>query len=268
MKKQIAIFCVTYHSYDCLHAYLTSLGRAAEVMGGEGEVSVFVADNTTADFQTIDPARYPMAVSVYAWHENLGYMGAVQRMMRETDLSRFDYVWITNVDILLEEDALRTLCRYACRETTGWIAPCVFSCQEQRDRNPNILHRLTKRRFRLMGLMFRYPLLRMLYRSTLYHRRRATASTPAGTPIYAGHGSAMILTRQYFRRLGIPAFPLFLIGEEVYLAEMCRRAALDVRYEPAIRILDKEHVSTSRLPSALHNRCYREYYAYVMKTFY
>jgi GT2 family glycosyltransferase len=92
--------------------------------------------------------------------------------------------------------------------------------------------------------------------------------------IYAGHGSFILLTRAYFEKCGMIDYPVFLFGEELYLAEECRKHSLRVIYRPEICIYDSEHVSTSKLKKTLpfkktfYYQCNSDAIDYILANYY
>lgn len=267
----VAIFCVTYNTYEELAGYYHSVCQAAERARGRVAVDFFVADNTTQNAREIVLAATPDVKPVpFPFHENLGYLGAVQKMMhqREVDVSSYDYVAISNVDLTMAEDALLRLCEKPAAANTGWIAPALLSVQENRDRNPGVMRRYTACRLKLLRVMFLHPLLVAAYRATLYRRHRAQRNVPSGQTIYAGHGSFMLFTKAYFQHCGLPQFPMFLYGEELYFAEQCRAHGLMAVYCPAIKLMDQEHASVGKMPRAALCRYNRESLGYILRTFY
>ncbi len=266
--KRIVIYAVTFNSYPELAAFLKSVDRAADFAAEEAEVEVCVADNTVEQPEKIVVENRHAVVRVFPYRENLGYMGAVQRMMGEQDPRSYDYVIISNVDLIFEEDALLELVRLQVRQDTGWIAPSLFSTCLGFDRNPSVLHRYPVWKLRMLAVMFRFPILDYLYRLTFYRRKGMRPAVKKPLEIYAGHGSVMILTRAYFEHCGLPEYPLFLFCEEVYLAEMCREHQLKVVYWPSVRILDEEHVSIAKMHRADFYRYNYEAVRFILRRFY
>jgi GT2 family glycosyltransferase len=243
---KIAIFCVTYNSDKERDQYLTSIDRAAQKAGDEVSVDVFVANNTNDD--------------------NPGYFGAIKRLMQTHDPTAYDYSIISNVDLILEEDFFLRLAAYPCSDNTGWIAPQIWSGLEERDRNPKVLNRYSLKKLQILRTFYQFPILDTLYTSTFYKKKKYE-SHQAGQ-IYAGHGSFIILTRRFFESCGEVDYPVFLFCEEIYLAELCRKAGLIVYYEPSISVKDTEHASTGRMSHRFYCRCNYEAMQYIIKTFY
>ena len=269
--KRIAIFCVNYNSYEELSGYLDSLAVAVEEASKarkEVNLDVFVADNTERNPQSFAPNINSPSITycLFPYHQNLGYFGAIGKMMKEVDVCPYDYVLVSNVDLTVAEDFFIKLAVYPCEETTGWIAPQIHSCYEKRDKNPGLVKRYSLRKLKMLKALYCFPKLKRLYTQTFYRLKKYQCH-PAGQ-IYAGHGSMLILTQNYFRLCGKIDYPIFLFCEELYLAEQCLKAGLKVEYVPIVKVEDAEHVSTSRMDYRFYCRCNYEAISYIIKRFY
>lgn len=244
--KKIAVFCVSYCSDHERDLYLSTIRNAAQKASNIVDVDVFVSNNTKED--------------------NPGYFGAIKRLMQQVDVNNYDYSIISNVDLMLEENFFQKLADYNCSEDTGWIAPQIWSNLEERDRNPKVLNRYSLKKLQILRTFYQFPILDTLYTSTFYKKKKYE-SHQAGQ-IYAGHGSFIILTRRFFELCGKIDYPVFLFCEEIYLAEMCRKAGLKVLYEPSLIVKDTEHASTGRMNHSFYCRCNYEAMLYIINTFY
>lgn len=264
VMQKIAVFCVNYNSYDSLRSFLASVEEAAS--NCPASVSVYIADNTEVDVQRISVESLRIKAQVFAFNENLGYFGAVNRMMRETDVGRFDYVIISNVDVLMVPGIFSSIIDAGHGEAVGWIAPQIYSLEKERDINPQAVNRYPRRKLKMLRLMFSSTLLTSIYRLTFFKRSRGERPKPGR--VYAGHGSFIILTKEYFKRCGVIDYPNFLYGEELYLAEQCRIHGLEVCYDPTIVVKDMEHVSTKKLCRSFYCRCNYAGLDHILKTYY
>lgn len=263
--KTIAIYCVNYHSYDSLGKYLESIDVAAEKAKETVIPSVFVADNSMPVLATNYTPQY-FTLEVMPTGSNKGYFGAIKLLMEKFTPASFDYSIISNVDVLLDELFFFKLTDYQASERTGWIAPQIYSHLEQRDRNPKILRRYAKRKLQILKVKFRFPLLDWVYNHTLYKSKKLVSHQPG--EIYAGHGSFIILTRQYFQKCGIIDYPVFLFCEEIYLGEQCQRHHLKVVYDPTVKVTDAEHASTSTFRRSRYCRYNYDAISYILRTYY
>ncbi|MDD7256974.1 MAG: glycosyltransferase [Prevotellaceae bacterium] len=264
--KKIAIFCVTYHSYRELALYLASIDKAVQYAGDKVEVEVFVADNTDKNIQPIEYQAQHFRLNAFVYGRNKGYFGAIGDLMRTADLAVYDYHIISNVDLVMQEDTLLCLADYTCANDTGWIAPQIYSELEKRDRNPKIMSRYSLRKLQMLEMLYRFPFLNWLYTKTMYKSKKLQ-SHEAGQ-IYAGHGSFIILTRHYHEHCGTINYPIFLFGEEIYLAERCLEKHLRVMYVPDIKVIDSEHTSTGKMTDSHYCRCNYEALRYITNIFY
>lgn len=267
MVKKLAIYCVTYNSYDSLQHFVESISKAAERVGEWLHVDVYVADNTEKGVREIPGRSDGINVAAVKTTRNLGYFGAVKYAMQKYAPEAYDFVAVSNVDLIVSEDAFVNLVNLGVDDNIGCIAPQIYSCLEKRDRNPKILHRYSYRKLELLRLKFRYPVINYIYNHTLYKRKKYTQQH-SPMDIYAGHGSFIILTREYMARCGIIDYPVFLFCEEIYIAEQCRSHGLRVRYEPSVAIMDEEHLSTGSMKNSFYNRCNVEGLTYVIDHYY
>jgi len=267
---KIIIYCVNYNSYSSLSNFIPSVEEAAEYAvkdnGCQLCIDLCIADNTEENVQAINVNGSNINIKVFPFHKNYGYFGGVQKMMESVSPLDYDYAIISNVDLSLAKDAILKLARLSQDSDTGWIAPQIYSEDEHRDKNPRIPTRYSKRKLQMLKLTFQFPLLHTLHKKTVYRRKEFIQHSPG--PVYAGHGSFIILTKKYFEKCGIINYPVFLFCEEIYLGEHCRIQGLKVIYNPEIKIIDSEHVSTGKINNKRFCKFNYDAISYILKTFY
>ena len=155
---RIAVFCVSFESDKEKDQFLSSIEQAKKIAMELVSVDVFVACNTR--------------------NNNPGYFGAVRLLMNQVDLGTYDYVIISNVDLVIEEDFFIKLANYQCEKDIGWIAPQIWSEKEKRDKNPRQTVRYSLRKLKLLRLGYQYPWLDTLYTKTLYKRKKMDKKRP------------------------------------------------------------------------------------------
>jgi len=263
---KILIVAVNYNSYQELGDYLLSMNKAAH---GRNElyIDVFIADNSNGKEDIKDIQLDAINCKQFNY-ENLGYLGAASKVINGTpNISEYDYVAISNVDLAVSESFFDVLKKYNIADDVAWVAPQIYSFEENRDRNPKVLNRYTKKKLGLLYYMYKYPVLFYLYTATAYKRKKLAPNYDE-MDIYAGHGSFMLLTRNFFKVVKRIDYPVFLFGEELFLAELVKNNGLRVRYVPTLRIEDNEHVSTSRMKKKFYFKCNKESIKYILDTFY
>lgn len=263
---KVLVVAVTYNSYLELSSYLTSIEKAVERCPGV-EVIVCVADNSV-DKQNIDSSHYKCIKVDVTSLDNKGYLGGAQYVINsQTDLSTFDYIVISNVDIELACNFFTKLKEYKLDKDIAWLATKIWSKAEGRDRNPKIISRPSKIKLQLINYMYKYPILDYLYTKTLYKRKTKYLPSPE-MDIYAGHGSFMMLTKNFFEHYKKIEYPIFLFGEEIYLGELIRLAGFRVRYVPDLEVIDMEHASTGKMKKAFYYKCNKEAIDYILNSYY
>lgn len=265
----ILIVCVNFNSYIELHAFLQSVEKSASTLCGAMQTDVIIADNST-EKENVACECYK-SIHVKQMHfENLGYFGGAQAVINNIkDIEQYKYVMISNVDLEFQDDTLKKLQTFDVEEDIAWVAPSIFSIKYQKDLNPNVFVRYKSWKLKMLRLTysrFTYKLYERFY----YSKRKKTTLIPqsADIDIYAGHGSCIILTSNFFKIHKQLNYPVFLYGEELYLAELILHKGMKVKYVPAIKINTIGSVSTSKMPSKSFLKYNKEAIDYILKTFY
>lgn len=264
---KVLLIPVTYNSYADLHSYLRDV-NVATANTDKVEVRVSIVDNSVQlEVQTFDEYKF---IDVEMHHfNNLGYLrGAGAIINSEENIEQYDYVIISNVDLSMPEDFFVKFSNLNFQEEkVGWLANRIWTKAEKRDKNPKILRRYSKNKLQMIRLLYKYPILDWLYTNTMY-RRKSGYKECFEQNIYAGHGSFIILTKEFFKNSSKIEYPVFLFGEEIFLAEICQRKNLKVRYIPDLVIYDNEHTSTGKMKRKFYYKCNLEAINYLLHTFY
>ena len=116
--KNIAIYCVTYNSYNALYNFLVSLDNLTK---GDFSLMVFIADNSDKNTQQISYTPYNYELKTFTIGKNLGYFGAINYLMQRESPLNYDFSIISNVDLTLDKDIFVELSHKD--EDVAWIAP-------------------------------------------------------------------------------------------------------------------------------------------------
>ena len=263
---KVLLVCVNYNSYEELNSYLRSIVSAVKGVDGI-TLEVIVADNSNGR-DVIDSNQFGFIHLKQECFENLGYLGGASAVINNiSDVLAYDYVVISNVDLQLSEEFFTVLNQIKISSDIAWIAPQIYSHEENRDINPKVKVRYSYKKLKMLYYMYKYPILFYFYTATAYKRKRIAPQNDE-MDIYAGHGSFMLLTRNFFKEYKRIDYPIFLFGEELFLAELIRKKGMRVRYMPSLRIEDNEHVSTSRMKKRFYFKCNTESIKYILDTFY
>lgn len=262
----ILIVAVNYNTYQALYDYLKKVEESVESCTVPIVLKVIVADNSTKR-EGIDVTQYTRLTLEVRNFDNLGYLGAAQAVINSLDdITEYDFVAISNVDLSLDKSFFNTLATCEFPKETGWIAPSIFSLQEGRDKKK--LTRSPRWKFTMMMLIYKYPLLYRLYYATAYKRRRTSTNVTEERDVYAGHGAFILLTKRFFQTYKTLHYPIFLFCEENYIAELIRKDGMTVRYVPSLKIWDSEHISVGKINVRRQCKLNYEALAYIRKNFY
>lgn len=198
---------------------------------------------------------------------NLGYFGGARfglEMARSRGLS-FRWLVVSNVDLQFDPVQVVTCLAALDAGHVGIVAPNIISGLTGKRLNPYMRQRPSALRMHAYKWIYRfYPSMRAYeWLSAMRGRLRLAAAgrgSKATTPsevtikkealltIYAGHGSMLAFSQEYFRRGGSLEHAPFLFGEEISVAEAARRAQLSVVWHPGIAVDHTEHASIGKLP--------------------
>lgn len=265
-----AIFCVNYNSYQELDSFLRTIESAEENSGSGNSVTVVVADNSEK------PESYSYSgkldVSVIPTNANLGYFGGISFGIEQSGLvlSDFDFIIVSNVDLLLPKDFFSKLYSEKIDVNVGCIAPSIISKGEGINRNPKVLTRYSAKKLKMLKTMFQFPILWKTYNSLLHGKRRekVQSENTKERDIYAAHGSFMLFTNRFSDFLQSMKFPTFMFCEELFIAENLRKQNLRTVYKPQLIVNDIDHVSTSKMKSSFYFKCNYESLDMILKEYY
>ncbi len=268
---KILISCVNYNSYDCLRKYLDSIKESLKwVKNGAIEVNILIADTSSNKQTFVYEGCNDMNVLLYPL-TNLGYFGGVSAIFSKArNINDYDYVVISNVDLRLSPEFISILSTLDYSEDVCWLAPDIYSLTSDIHINPKILERYSKWKIKVLQFMFKHPLVYWAYTNTLALSRakhRTITHSNAGE-IYAGHGSFIVLTKKFFQFYTSITYPVFLFGEEIFLAELIRNIKGKVLYEPRLKIIDNEHESTGKMHLWTYCKRNSEALTYLISKFY
>ncbi len=233
-------------------------------MEGLSECAVLIVDNEAASCSRAELQEAMAALPNIELHQpmrNLGYFGA-SRAGLDSFLAQGrampEWVIVCNHDILIEDTNFLTKLFLQDSTTAGVIAPRIQVLPGRADQNPFMRRRPGWLRWASLRLGFSnygsaavwdwLSRKKKAARASWFARRAMTAANSHGEPqsIYAPHGSFLIFSRKYFEAGGYLDANLFLYGEEISVAEVCRSLGLPVIYEQSLCVLHDEHQSTGK----------------------
>lgn len=243
MKKYLLIG-VNYKSDEALQQFVESVHCAAKAVEGQMTVDIKIADNS---------------------ENNLGYLGGASAVYN-TQTNGYDFVSISNVDLKMAEDFFEKLLAIDTTDI-GWIAPDIYTDKIDRHENPYMLSRPTRRNFFIWNMIYSNTWIYRMYHALYLLKNKKSKLYPACN-IYAGHGSFMLFTKTFVNKNAELHFPGFMYGEEIYMAELVRKAQLKVSYCPTLHIANTGNISTGLINQARKSQWSKESLRAIYKQFF
>lgn len=270
------IICVNHNSYDSLLRFLKSVYSAHKNCHFDLHVNIVVVDNSLEKKKSpFFNFPYDPNIKIELFQcENHGYFPSAQLAIKELklDLKEYKFSSISNVDVCLSSDFFNKLFSLKIDQDVAIIAPSILSSSKKLDINPKIIRRPTARKLKLNSFFFRNPILHKLL--VLIHLARVKiinkndlSNQKIFKDIYAAHGSFFIFSDNFFKCVSLN-FPIFLFGEELYIAEMARKNHFRTIYNNDLKVFDEENISTSKLRSSEYCRLNRIALQYILQEFY
>jgi GT2 family glycosyltransferase len=265
---QALLISVNYKGEQSTLELLASLSR----LNGFSSLDVVVVDNGSGE-ENLLRLRATIAdwpnVHLLVSDSNRGYFGAAKfacdhYLAQGHELPNWTIV--CNHDVVIDDQNFLERLFQEDWRSAGVLAPRVRLAQTGSDQNPFMLRRPGWfRRASLRFVYSNYPF--ALFWDWLSYRKRALNQRIRSRPsqrvlkrgnIYAAHGSCFILSKQFFKAGGFFDEDLFLYGEEISVAEICRSLGLSVVFEPALSLLHNEHTSVGHAVSRFSYTCQKQ----------
>lgn len=184
-------------------------------------------------------------VNVISGHGNIGYFpGAHLGLQSIETFSDYDTMIVCNLDLKLDENFFLNLNTY---NSEAILAPSIYSEFEKRDRNPKVIQRYTKEKINKIINFYSVPFLHTIYKAFYYNifKIKNRKAYDKGMEFYAPHGSFIIFDGNSHLWREFTSYPVFLFGEEIFVAEVARKHNQPVIYAKDLLVIDRDHASTS-----------------------
>ncbi|MFH1139868.1 MAG: hypothetical protein V1816_27635 [Pseudomonadota bacterium] len=255
------IVCVCYNTYSELLDYLLSIENSLS-LSPNLKLKILICDNSSIiDNQIILKLQKSKLSISYFKNLNIGYFPSVELIMKNfcIDTTKFDYIIISNTDIVLDQNFFLELTKNKKNKKIGALAPQIFSIKSKIFLNPSRIKRPSKIYLTILKNIFKNQLLYNIFILLHLAKKCLIKKFPQNNVfdeihfknIYSAHGSIIIFTKQFFIQGGLINYPRFLFGEEIFVAEEIRKISLLISYTPNIKVYDKEHASTSSVKRKL-----------------
>ena len=274
--KKINLICINYNSDKDTRHYLQTIENDYLQNQNQLLLKVIVVDNSTIrEKETFkkDLKTYSFNIE-YIKNENNGYFGAAQVGLNYINKNNLDsdFTIVSNVDLSIQKDFFKNLISKQYNSNIGVIAPSILSNYRESDLNPKILKKAHKIKFMIFKIIFSSDILFNIQNkmNTKKYRKKKHYDNSRFhmKNIYAAHGAFIIFTKEYFEKGGDFKYPIFLFGEEIYVAESCKKFDIKILYDKDLRIIDNDHGSTGKEKIAFIRREHKKAIKFILDNYY
>lgn len=206
---------------------------------------------------------------------NRGYMGAASFALKQYMKSASPLqgiVILCNAD--LEFSATDALFKMANESSDYDVAgPDLESTRNKKHLNPFSVLRFTKSKLLFLRTIYSFYPLYLMYQflsvmKRIFSKRYPANQAEEASYIYAVHGSFMIFKHTFFEKGGSFDYGGFLFGEEIFIAEQCRKYNMKVKYLPSVHLYHYEHSTTGLYKSPRHIRWMKDSLSWLISEYY
>lgn len=219
---------------------------------------LFIVDNASK-FEDIDRLRllstkYPEINMIFN-SENIGYFPGLNIGIRAARASNnFSEILIGNNDILFEELFFSSFDRARLTWSDKFVISPDIITLDGVHQNPHVIDSISPIREIIWDLYYSNFLFSRLIGFFARLTRRYTSRYDhlehrIPRYIYQGYGACYILTSKFFESFDELDAPVFLMGEELFLAQQLEGVESSIYYDPSIQINHVDHSSTGKLPT-------------------
>ena len=256
----------------------------SSIRAASAEIDCIVVDNASGSEELVD-LRNALTVDSRTFllesMENLGYFGAARIAFKhhvEFTKALPDWVIVCNHDVQIADEGFFSKLRSWNPAGVGMIAPSIRTVPGSVEQNPFMRHRPGRwswSRTRLVSSNYKIALVwdwlwrqKSKLKSWFAVRKSAPRHRKQRESVYAPHGSFLIFSRRFFECGGFLDDNLFLYGEEISVAEICRELQLSVVFDPSLQVLHAEHHSTGSTLSRFTFECQRNSVRYLTSRYF
>ena len=250
---KILIVSVCYNNFSDALVYIKSLEKAITIDLSIKKINFYLVNNGV-EFSKLEINLLKeinlIEVCIIENRGNVGYFPGCFIGLQEAinEYESYDILIVSNVDLKVSEDIFSKLAllRIRYEKCNVVLAPSIISLSENKDRNPKVLNRFTKKEMKKYLFLYWIPYLHYFYKRTLYKFKKYNDLLLSGAPIYAPHGSFIIFLNGRKLWNDFLSYPIFLFGEEIHIGEQALINNIPIYYHQELKIIDSDHASTGK----------------------
>lgn len=261
---KVSLCLINYNSKSELINLLNSIELSNHI-----EISIIVFDNSaTNELSFISKKNYPFDINVIWDGKNSGYFGRINDYLENIKNHLSDYYIYANCDLEFDKYFFEELLQLENKDDVI-IAPKITNGDESINFNPKYIDKPKKYKIKLIYNIFKYKSLFKLYQflSFYYNKLKPNKSKvdKVFDNIYCPHGALLIFNSKLILN-ECKNYPLFLFGEEIFLAEKANLFNVPICYLPKLKIFNVGEVSVGKMKN--RNLYYVKSLKFILDEFY
>ncbi len=271
--KAIVIVLVNYKKEQELVSFVQSFIATQHYQS----LHLILVDNGSIAPEVLQKFAVGKQIDLLVPGQNLGYVGAAHLALNHylaIHQNNFpDHFIISNFDLSFDPNHFFDK-MIECIDTSkvAVAGPDIISSLNGAALNPMYSKRLSNIHLnRLIHVTSHYGMF-YLYQLLHYAKRKlsvkAARSQSSVENAYAVHGSMMILSKSFFEGGGSLHFESFLYGEEIFIAEQCRKLGLSSKVFHELKVIHHEHSTTGNIKNRMHMKFLNASLKYIKSKFY
>ena len=217
-------------------------------------LKIVIIDNESTDDSLLSlnmlRKKTNLDIEIISSSKNSYYWGGINLGLTDNNKKDYDWIIACNNDIEFNDCRFFEKLNHLEKDCYSIIAPQIISSLTNKDLNP----------FMLKPISFIYDLYYSLYylnffTSKIVHKigrlirminNQSKIKKSLNCQIYAGHGSCMIFSKNFFSNGGFLDTGFSMYGEEISTAEIAKKINSQIYYIPSLSIIHNEHQSTGK----------------------
>lgn len=221
------------------------------------DIIIYVVNNGSKNINQLKEALEKFKrICVISDGNNLGYMGAFCFAIEKYFESYNCYpckAILSNTDLILpQHDFVKSLLLLKLEKPFACIGPQIIHAVTNKNQNPIYATRPSKLKLKFLGFIFSWYPLYWLYQYMFYIKNTLPEKGEFSITknVYAIHGSFMILSNHFLTEFLTELHEApFLLGEELFIAELCKKAEWKMSINYSLMVIHNEHAVTGKYKS-------------------
>lgn len=210
-------------------------------------------------------------VHIYNFGENVGYLNSLLKVLQNQAYRDYEYYILSNTDISYETlNFYEKLVLKQYKSDIGCIAPSVYSEKSNSFSNPHYKNRTSKKKFKMLSVLFSSPVLGKLYLklAEMRSKKHSTNDEEDSCYVYSPHGCFMIFTKDFIQKIYGYLYGVTLYSEEACVGELLLRSGKKCFFDNTLRVRHLESTVTGKINYKRRFKYWKKSIDYILKEFY